>query len=69
MNKILLLSFVSVSLTIVCLISTNLIFNIVYAEIFEFNKKDYDYSSSSSDNDPLNSGEKQKNSEDTVKEN
>jgi len=66
MNKILNLTFVSVSLIIVCLISTNLIFNKIFAEIFEFNEKDY---YSSSDNEPTNSGEKQINSEDTVKEN
>ena len=50
---------------IVCLISTNLIFNKIYAEIFEFNEKDY---YTSSDSDSLNSGEKQTNSEDTSME-
>src|SRR4030095_10961773 len=65
MDKILNLSFVSVSLLIVCLISTNLIFNKIYSEIFEFNEKDY---YTSSDNDPSNSGEKQTNSEDTAME-
>ena len=65
MNKILTLSFVSVSLIIVCLTSTNLIYNRIYAQIFEFNENDY-YSSG---NDPTNSQEKSTNSEDTVKEN
>ncbi|HKO40872.1 MAG TPA: hypothetical protein VJU85_06380, partial [Nitrososphaeraceae archaeon] len=47
------------------MISTNLIFNKTYAEIFEFNEKDY---YSSSNKDPMNSGEKQTNSEDTTME-
>ena len=64
MNKILTVSFVSVSLIIVCLTSTNLIYNRIYAEIFEFNENDY-YSSG---NDPTNSQEKQTNSEDTATE-
>src|SRR5215207_559710 len=64
MNKILTLSFVSVSLIIVCLTSTNLIYNKIYGEIFEFNENDY-YSSG---NDPTNSQEKSTNSEDTAME-
>src|SRR5215208_6850535 len=65
-NNILNLSLISFSLIILCFISTNVVYNTIYAQIFEFNEKDY--YSSSSDNEPTNSQEKSTNFEDTAKE-
>jgi hypothetical protein len=68
MNNILNLALISFSLIILCFISTNVIYNTIYAQIFEFNEEDY--YSSSSDNEQTNSQEKSTNSEeDTGKEN
>src|SRR5215208_3769082 len=64
-NNILNLSLISFSLIILCFISTNVVYNTIYAQIFEFNEKDY---YSSSDNEPTDSQEKSTNSEDTGKE-
>src|SRR5215211_6465330 len=65
-NNILNLSLISFSLIILCFISTNVVYNTIYAQIFEFNEKDY---YSSSDNEPTDSQEKSTNFEDTDKEN
>src|SRR5215213_6558561 len=64
-NNILNLSLISFSLIILCFISTNVVYNTIYAQIFEFNEKDY---YSSSDNEPTDSQEKSTNSQDTAKE-
>ena len=65
MNNILNLSLIFFSLIILCFISTNVIYNTIYAQIFEFNEEDY---YSSPDNEQTNSQEKSTNSEDTFQE-
>src|SRR5215211_2676783 len=64
-NKLFNLLLIPFSLIILYVVFTGCI-SIIYAEVFEFNEKDY---YSSSDNEPTNSQEKSTNSEDTGKEN
>ncbi len=62
MNNIFNTSLISFGLIFLCFISTHVISNPIYAEIFEFNEEDY---YSSQDDDQTNSQDQSANFEDT----
>ena len=73
MNNVLSLLLISFSFIVLCFISTSIIYNNIYAQIFEFNEEDY-YSSQNDDqtnsqdqsaNDQTNSQDQSANFDDT----